>query len=192
MEIAKKWSGNGFGPSQMTCPKSGQKMVWEFFGPSQLTCPKSGQKVPKKWSKNGLSKIWGQKTAQKVVKNWSKNGFLANRGGGLRPPPQKGARALRALPFLALYLPKSVKKVSGKCLGDTFLTFSGHFSSANPSTRTLSRHFLDIFLGGCQEAPKGILGHFLDIFRQFLVLTPFTTQERYMCCICCIFCILFF
>ena len=37
--MAKKWSGNGFGPSQMTCPKSVQK-------------------VPKKLSKNGLSRIW--------------------------------------------------------------------------------------------------------------------------------------
>ena len=49
-KMVKKWSGNGFGPSQMTCPKS---------------C----QKVAKKWSKNGLSKIWGQKSVQQVVKN---------------------------------------------------------------------------------------------------------------------------
>ena len=50
-------------------------MVWEFFGPSQMTCPKSSQKVSKKWSKNGLSKIWGQKTAQKVIKKLSKRVF---------------------------------------------------------------------------------------------------------------------
>ena len=101
--------------------------------------------------------------------------------------------------------PENVKKVSPRHFPDTFpvlarpdgkdrwpmeyykvmagfdrfrpvlLAFSGHFSSASPITRTLSRHFLDIFLGGCQEAPKGILGHFLDILRQFLVLTPFTS-----------------
>ena len=41
-KMVKKWSGNGFGPSQMTCPKSGQK-------------------VPKKWSKKGPSKIWDHK-----------------------------------------------------------------------------------------------------------------------------------
>ena len=63
---------------------------------------------------------------------------------------QGGARAKRARPLLGggrrpppLYSPKSVRKVYGKCFGGggTFLTFSGHFSSANPSTRTLSRHF---------------------------------------------------
>ena len=42
-KMVKKWSGNGFGPSQMTCPKSGLK-------------------VPKKWSKKGPGKIWGHKT----------------------------------------------------------------------------------------------------------------------------------
>ena len=26
VEMVEKWSGNGFGPSQMTCPKSGQKV----------------------------------------------------------------------------------------------------------------------------------------------------------------------
>ena len=41
-KMAKKWSGNGFGPSQMTCPKKGQK-------------------VPKKWSKKGPRKIWDHK-----------------------------------------------------------------------------------------------------------------------------------
>ena len=104
-KVVREW----FWPSQMTCPKSGQKVVREFFGPSQMTCPKSGQKVPKKWSKNGLSKIWGQKTAQKVVKKLSKNCFLANRGGGLRPPPQKGSRALRARarPFGSLFAKKT-------------------------------------------------------------------------------------
>ena len=55
------------------------------------------------------------------------------------------------------------------------LVFVPDIFPAQPQHRTLSRHFLDIFLGSCQEAPKGILGHFLDIFRQFLVLTPFTT-----------------
>ena len=42
IEMVKKWSGNGFGPSQMTCPKSGQK-------------------VSKKWSKKGPGKIWDHK-----------------------------------------------------------------------------------------------------------------------------------
>ena len=41
-KMVKKWSGNGFGPFQMTCPKSGQK-------------------VPKKWSKKGPRKIWDHK-----------------------------------------------------------------------------------------------------------------------------------
>ena len=41
-KMAKKWSGNGFGPSQMTCPKSGQQ-------------------VPKKRSKKGPRKIWDHK-----------------------------------------------------------------------------------------------------------------------------------
>ena len=103
MEIAKKWSGNGFGPSQMTCPKSGQKMVWEFFGPSQLTCPKSGQKVPKKWSKNGLSKIWGQKTAQKVVKTGQKIVFWQIEVAAFGRHPKGGARASRAPPFGSLF-----------------------------------------------------------------------------------------
>ena len=42
-KMVKKWSGNGFGPCQMTCPKSGQKVF-------------------KKWSKNGPSQIWVQKS----------------------------------------------------------------------------------------------------------------------------------
>ena len=110
-------------------------------------CPENVKKrVPQTFSRHLFDTFW-------QIEN-QKGPLL---GGGRRPPP--------------LYLPKSVKKVSGKCLGDTFLTFSGHFSSASPSTRTLSRHFLDIFLGGCQEAPKGILGYFLDIFWQFHVLT---------------------
>ena len=41
-KMVKKWSGNGFGPFQMTCPKSGQK-------------------VPKKWSKKGPRQIWDHK-----------------------------------------------------------------------------------------------------------------------------------
>ena len=78
-KMVKKWSGNGFGPCQMTCPKS---------------C----RKVPKKWSKNGPSQIWVQKTAQKVVKNvikkLSKSCFLENRA------PKRGAAAeVRRAPF---------------------------------------------------------------------------------------------
>ena len=57
---------------------------------------------------------------------------------------------------------ENVQKMSGKCPGAG--VGAEHFSSANPSTRTFSKHFLDIFLGGCQEAPKGILGQFFDIF----------------------------
>ena len=41
-KMVKKWSGNDFGPSQMTCPKS---------------C----QKVTKKLSKKGPRKIWDHK-----------------------------------------------------------------------------------------------------------------------------------
>ena len=45
IEMVKKWSGNGFGPSQMTCPKSGQK-------------------VSKKLSKKGPGKIWDHKNTK--------------------------------------------------------------------------------------------------------------------------------
>ena len=89
--------------------RNGQKWYFDGFGPSQLTCPKSGQKVPKKWSANGLSKIWGQKNAKKVPRKLSKNAFWANRGGGLRPPPKKERGGLQpARPFLVLYLPKNI------------------------------------------------------------------------------------
>ena len=91
--------------------------------------------------------------------------FLIN-----REPKRGRAREARAPPFgwrpkaaTSLFAKKCQKNV-WKMSGGIFLTFSGHFSSANPSTRTFSIHFLDIFLGGCQEAPKGILGHFFDIF----------------------------
>ena len=52
----------------LEAPKIEMAKKWYFdgFGPSQLTCPKSGQKVPEKWSANGLSKIWGQKNAKKM------------------------------------------------------------------------------------------------------------------------------
>ena len=134
---------------------------------------------PRKMSKKSLESVLVlglalekcPENARKVSKNISPDifqtlflHFLANRepkggarpllGGGRRPPP--------------LYWPKNVKKCLENVWGhfwDIFLTFSGHFSSASPSTRTFSRHFLDIFLGGCQEAPKGTLGHFFDIFR---------------------------
>ena len=47
IEMVKKWSGNG-------------------FGPSQISCPKSGQKVPKKWSNKGPGKIWDHKNTNFV------------------------------------------------------------------------------------------------------------------------------
>ena len=63
------WSamaGLGPGPGRYTqdVPLEGpkKKMIkkWCFdgFGPSQMTCPKSGQKMFKKLSKNGPGKIW--------------------------------------------------------------------------------------------------------------------------------------
>ena len=147
------------------------KKVWKW---SPTKVPKSVRKKcrnhGREKSEKSLKKVWKKFTekcrevSEKVTLRTSHKGTKTH----------AGARAKRARPLLGggrrpppLYLPKSVKKVSGKCLGDTFLTFSGHFSSANPSTRTLSRHFLDIFLGGCQEAPKGILGHFWTFFGNF-------------------------
>ena len=35
-----------------------EKLCFDGFGPSQMTCPKNGQKMIKKWSKNGPGKIW--------------------------------------------------------------------------------------------------------------------------------------
>ena len=55
----------------------------------------------------------------------------------------------------------------GKCLGDTFLTFSGHFSSASPSTRTLSRHFPDTFWTFFWEAARKPQKAFWDFFWTF-------------------------
>ena len=62
---------------------------------------------------------------------------------------------------------------------DTFQTLSRHFldiflGGCQEAPKGILGHFLDIFLGGCQEAPKGILGYFLDIFWQFHVLTAFS------------------
>ena len=82
-KMVKKWSGNGFGPSHMTCPKSNQKVL-------------------KKLSKNGLSKIWGQKIVPKEIKKLFKNCFL---GGGRRP--QIGVAAF-GRPFLVLFVKKRV------------------------------------------------------------------------------------
>ena len=158
--MSKQKSQNAFwdflAASQKNIQKVSGKCLGAGAGVGKISrkCPKS---VPQTFSRHFFDIFW-------QIERWRPSAAT-----------QKGARALRArAPFLALYLPKSVKKVSGKCLGDTFLTFSGHFSSASPSTRTLSRHFLDIFLEGCQEVPKSILGEFLDIFRQFIVLTAFS------------------
>ena len=136
------------------------------------------RKMSKKCLENilvlGLALVKCPKNVKKMSPRPFPDIFLPNR------EPKRGARAKRARPLLGggrrpppLYWPKNVKKMSGKGLGDIFLTFFGHVSSANPSTRTFSRHFLDIFLGGCQEAPKGPLGHFFDIFQQLPVLALF-------------------
>ena len=84
--MAKKWSGNGFGPSQMTCPKSGQK-------------------VSKKLSKKGPGKIWDHKT-QILLK------FLTNR----EPNMGAAAEGRRAHFWVAaegrhLYLSKTQAKL---------------------------------------------------------------------------------
>ena len=100
VKMVKKWSGNGLGPSQMTCPKS---------------C----QRVPKKLSKNGLSKIWGQKTALKVVNKWSKNNLLANRR-------QKGGRRPKAAAPLFGWRPKAATSICQTFL-TTFLQLFGQF-----------------------------------------------------------------
>ena len=50
-----------------------EKLYFDGFGLSQMTCPKSGQKQSKKNNKNGLGKIWDQKNAKEVVKKGSKN-----------------------------------------------------------------------------------------------------------------------
>ena len=162
-----------------------QNAFWGFLAASQKNvqkmsgkCPGAGvgagkmsrkcqKSVPQTFSRHFFDTFW-QITNQK-------GHFLANRGGGLLPPPKRGRVRFARAPLFGSLFAKKCQKVIGKCLGDTFLTLSGHFSSASLSTRTLSRHFWDIFLGGCQEAPKAILGHFFAHFRQFLVLTPFTT-----------------
>ena len=119
-------------------------------------CPENVQKVSKKcpqtFSRHFFDTSW-------PMERWRPSAAT-----------QKGARALRARarPFWLSIGQKMSKKCLENVSGhfwDIFLSVSGHFSSANPSTRTFSRHFLDIFLGGCQEAPKGTLGHFFDIFR---------------------------
>ena len=155
--------------------KVSQNAFWGFLAASQKNVQKVSGKCPGAGAGAGKMSRKCQKSVPQTFSRHFFDTFWQIERWRPSAATQKGARALRACaPFWFSTLPKSVKKVFGKCLGDTFLTFSGHFSSANPSTRTLSRHFLDIFLGGCQEAPKGILGYFLDIFWQFHVLTAFS------------------
>ena len=150
------------------CQKNVPKCLSGLPGSLPEKCPKSVWKVSWCWGwrwKN-VHKM-SKKCQKKCPQTFSRHFFdtfwqIEN---------QKGARARSARPLLRggqrlppLYLPNNFKKVSKKCLenvwGTLFFSFSGHFSSASPSTRTLSRNFLDIFLGGCQEVPKSISGHF--------------------------------
>ena len=75
-------------------------------------------------------------------------------------------------PFEASWQPP--RKMSKKCL-ENVLVLGLALEKCPKMTKknvpqTFSRHFFDIFLGGCQEAPKGLLGHFFDIFQLFPVL----------------------
>ena len=81
-------------------------------------------------------------------------------GGGRRPPP--------------LDLQKNVKRMYGKGLGDIFSTFSAHFSSASPSTRTFSKHFLGHFSGRLPGSPKRHFETFFDIFEGAVPKLPRT------------------
>ena len=135
-----------------------QKAFWVFLATSQ----KNDQNMPGKCPGAGAGAGKMSRKCQKHVPQTFSRHFFANR------EPKGGAWVAAEGRHLSI-CQKMSKKV-WKGLGDIFLTFSKHFSSASSSTRTFSRHFLDIFLGGCQEAPKGLLGHFFDIFRQFLVL----------------------
>ena len=84
---------------------NGQKVVRVFVGPSQMTCPKSAQKVSNKLSKNGLSKIWGQKKAKNVVKKLSKKLFVGKSKWRPSVATQKRARrpSAAAPPFGSLF-----------------------------------------------------------------------------------------
>ena len=157
-----------------------QNAFWGFLAASQKNVQKVSGKCPGAGAGAGKMSRKCQKSVPQTFSRHFFDTFWQIESGGLRPPPKRGrARASRARPLSVLYLPKSVRRLSGKCLGDTFLIFSGHFSSASPSTRTLSRHFLDIFLGGCQEAPKGILGDFSAFFGNFSFLTTFNSSDYY-------------
>ena len=46
-------------PSEAPNVEMAKQMYFDGFGPSQMTCPKSGQKRFKQTSQDGLRKIWG-------------------------------------------------------------------------------------------------------------------------------------
>ena len=157
LKMSKKCPKVPFGASRQPVRKMSQKCPEHVLvlGLALETCPqnikKMFQKCPETFSRHFPDMFW-------PIERWRPSAAT-----------QKGARALRArAPFWLSIGQKMSKKCLENVWGhywDIFLTFSGHFSSANPSTRTFSRHFWGIFLGGCQEAPKGILGHCFDIFR---------------------------
>ena len=72
IKMVKKWSGNGFGPSQMTCPKSCQKRV-----PAR-----SGTIKTKKW----LGPLRNREPKVGAAAEGRRAHFWVL-GGGRRPPP---------------------------------------------------------------------------------------------------------
>ena len=137
------------GPKNRHC----QKWYFDGFWPSQLTCPKSCQKVSKKWSKNGLGKIWGQKTGQKVVKKLSKMVFWQIEVAAFGRHPKRGrARFARAPPFWALFAKKP--------FFDHFLGSLLPPDLAEAIFGSLFDYFLGRSFGKARTIPGPLFGHF--------------------------------
>ena len=131
-----------------------QSAFWGFLAACQKNVQKMSGKCPGAGAGAGKMSRKCQKKCPQTFSRHFYDIFWPIEVAAFGRHPKGGARAPFWLSIGQKMLKKCLENV-WRHFWNIFLTFSGHFSSANPSTRTFSAHFLDIFLGGCREAPKG-------------------------------------